>query len=73
MDELLELRNQIDEIDEQLIPLLLKRMEISKEVADYKVRKRLPVLNEKREQEILEDVEKKCGDMGNTIKTIFFR
>ncbi len=71
MDELLELRNQIDEIDEQLIPLLLKRMEISKEVADYKVRKRLPVLNEKREQEILEDVGKKCGDMGNTIKTIF--
>ncbi len=37
--DLLDLRKQIDEIDEQLIPLLLQRMEISKKVAEYKVKR----------------------------------
>ncbi|MCR5207412.1 MAG: chorismate mutase [Eubacterium sp.] len=71
MDELLELRNKIDEIDDKLIPLLLERMEISKAVADYKIKNNIPVLNEKREQEILDDVGEKCGDLGDTIKTVF--
>lgn len=71
MDELLKLRQQIDDIDDELIPLLVKRMEVSKAVADYKVKKGIPVLNEKREQEILESVAESCGDLGNTIKTIF--
>lgn len=69
--DLLELRNQIDEIDEQLIPLLLKRMGISEKVAEYKVKNGLPVLNEQREKEILDDVHKKCGEQGDTIATVF--
>ena len=52
MDELLELRNQIDEIDDALIPLLLRRMDISRQVAEYKVERGIPVLNQQREQEI---------------------
>ena len=36
--DLLDLRNEIDDIDEQLIPLLKKRMNISKQVAEYKVK-----------------------------------
>ena len=35
--DLLGLRKEIDEIDEQLIPLLLKRMGISQKVAEYKL------------------------------------
>lgn len=69
--DLLELRKQIDEVDEQLIPLLLKRMSISEKVAEYKVKNGLPVLNEKREKEILDDVHKKCGEQGDTIATVF--
>ena len=69
--DLLELRNEIDNIDEQLIPLLLKRMNISQQVAKYKVERGLPVLNEQREQEILDNVAKKCGEQGETIKTVF--
>lgn len=69
--DLLELRNEIDKIDEQLIPLLLKRMNISQQVAKYKVERGLPVLNEQREQEILENVAEKCGEQGETIKTVF--
>ncbi len=69
--DLLDLRKEIDDIDEQLIPLLIKRMGISKQVAEYKVQRGLPVLNEQREREILDDVHKKCGEQGDTIATVF--
>lgn len=69
--DLLDLRKEIDDIDEQLIPLLIKRMGISKQVAEYKVERGLPVLNEEREKEILDDVHKKCGEQGDTIATVF--
>lgn len=69
--DLLGLRKEIDEIDEQLIPLLLKRMGISQKVAEYKVARGIPVLNEEREQQILDNVAKKCGEQGETIKTVF--
>lgn len=69
--DLLGLRKEIDEIDEQLIPLLLKRMSISEKVAQYKVERGIPVLNAQREQEILDNVAAKCGDRGETIKTVF--
>ncbi len=69
--DLLDLRKQIDDIDEEMIPLLIKRMEISKRVAQYKVERGLPVLNEKREREILDDVHKKCGEHGSTVATVF--
>lgn len=69
--DLLDLRKEIDEIDERLIPLLLKRMSISEEVAKYKVERGIPVLNSEREQQILDNVAEKCGELGNTIKTVF--
>ncbi len=69
--DLLDLRKEIDEIDEQLIPLLLKRMSISEQVARYKVERGIPVLNAEREQQILDNVAAKCGAQGDTIKTVF--
>lgn len=69
--DLLDLRKEIDEIDEQLIPLLLKRMSISEQVARYKVERDIPVLNAEREQQILDNVAAKCGAQGDTIKTVF--
>ena len=69
--DLLGLRKEIDEIDEQLIPLLLKRMSIAEDVARYKVERGIPVLNAEREQQILDNVAEKCGEHGDTIKTVF--
>ncbi len=69
--DLLGLRKEIDDIDEQLIPLLLKRMSISEQVAKYKVERGIPVLNSEREQQILNNVAEKCGKQGDTIKTVF--
>ena len=65
------LRKEIDEIDEQLVTLLLRRMEISKEVAKFKIENNLPVLNEKREKEILDKVAEKCGEQGDAVKSVF--
>ncbi len=69
--DLLELRKQIDDIDEEIIPLLLNRMNVSKEVAEYKVKRGIPVLNEQREKEILDDIHVKCGEDGDIIATVF--
>lgn len=69
--DLLDLRKEIDEIDDSLIPLLLKRMDLSRQVAEYKVKNGIPVLNEQREKEILQDVQEKCGEQGDTIATVF--
>jgi monofunctional chorismate mutase len=59
--DLLELRKEIDEIDDELIPLLLKRMSVSEKVAKYKVERGMPVLNSEREQQILDDVAKNAA------------
>ncbi|MBQ1219364.1 MAG: bifunctional 3-deoxy-7-phosphoheptulonate synthase/chorismate mutase type II, partial [Bacteroidales bacterium] len=52
------LRGQIDEIDEQLLTLLSKRMRISKEIGTFKKEHNMPVLQSGRYNEILEKREK---------------
>lgn len=48
------LRRQIDEIDEQLLTLLAKRMRISREIGIYKKEHNMPILQRGRYDEILE-------------------
>ena len=52
-DRLEEDRKQIDEIDAQLAVLFEKRFHIVKDVIDYKIENRLPILDSGREQEII--------------------
>jgi monofunctional chorismate mutase len=47
------LREQIDIIDESMLNLFLERMQIVKQVAEYKKENRLPVLDKNRELEII--------------------
>ncbi len=47
-------RKQIDEIDKQIAELFEKRFEIVRDVIDYKIENRLPILNSSREEEITE-------------------
>ena len=49
-----ELRAEIDRIDKELLPLFLRRMELSSGVADYKRSVGKPVLDSKREKQVLE-------------------
>ena len=49
-----EKRKQIDKIDKQLVELFEKRMEVIYDVAEYKKQNNLPILDEKREYELIQ-------------------
>lgn len=59
-----EIRNEINGIDAQLLPLFISRMECAKKVAVLKKEKNLPVFNAEREQEILNRTEEAAGNYG---------
>ena len=53
MDELKQYRDRIDEIDRQLADLFQQRMDVVDNVGRYKLARNMPVLDAKREQEVL--------------------
>ncbi len=55
MNELEKLRDGIDKLDRQLLPLFLERMELCGKVADYKREVGMPVLDAVREAQVLEN------------------
>ena len=55
MEDINILRKQIDEIDEQLLSILAKRMKISKEIGIYKKEQNMPILQSGRYNDILEN------------------
>lgn len=55
------LRNEINDIDEQIIKLFCRRMEIVEQVADFKIRNGLPVYHPDREHQVIEQVSRKAG------------
>ena len=58
---ILELRQQIDDLDEEIIQLLKKRMEVSKEVGKLKAKLDIPVEDKNREDEIIDRLTKQAG------------
>jgi len=54
--EMNELRKKIDEVDALLLPLLEERMTISQFIGEYKKSRGIPILNQKREEEIIDKV-----------------
>ncbi|MBA2795073.1 chorismate mutase [Streptococcus porcinus] len=71
--DLEQLRREIDYIDAQLVILLEKRMDLINQVAAYKKREQIEVLNQKRETTILETVSKSIqnADYEKTILATF--
>lgn len=55
-------RKKIDEIDEQIAKLFEERFQTVRDVIDYKIENRLPILNSDREKEITEKNVKKIQD-----------
>lgn len=67
-----ELRSQIDEIDDQLVTLFAKRMDVAAAIGDYKKENNLPVFVPAREREKLKDVAKKAGpEMANYTRVLY--
>ena len=54
--ELIELRESINEIDKKLIDLIKERMEISVKIGKYKSENNLSILNNNRENEVIENL-----------------
>lgn len=54
-DELKILRDKIDVIDKQLLPLFLERMDVCGKVADYKIRSGMKVFDPDREKQVLDN------------------
>ena len=52
-NDLRELRNKIDEIDKIIIDAFIERMEIVKDIRDYKKENNLPIYDSLREKELL--------------------
>ena len=51
-----EIRQKIDSVDKQMTKLFAERMGLAAEVAKYKMENNLPILNRKREREIISEV-----------------
>lgn len=70
MNTLAELRKEIDAIDEEIVSLLEKRMNISKEIKKVKIRENISVLDSGREKEILDKIESR-SNYGELIAEIY--
>ncbi len=60
--ELNEMRKTIDDIDAGITNLLIKRLNVAKDVAAYKKERGLPVFDPQREREKLGEIAKQAGD-----------
>ena len=66
------LRSQIDEIDDQLVALFAKRMDVAAAIGDFKKENNLPVFVPAREREKLKDVAEKSGpEMANYTRVLY--
>ena len=60
--DLNQLRNQIDDIDSEILSLFSRRMEVCRSVADYKKKNNLPVMQGDREKQVIERVRANAPD-----------
>lgn len=66
-----QIRVQIDKIDDEILHLILKRMECSRLIAKIKVDENMPIYDAMREQKILENIRLKSADNCKYILPIF--
>ena len=62
MSELDDYRIKINKIDDEMSKLFVERMEVSKNIADYKLKHALPIYDENREKEVVEKNSRKIED-----------
>ena len=53
MKELTEIRAELDGVDRQIVALFEQRMQLCREVAEYKIAAHKPVLDHSREEQVL--------------------
>ena len=70
--DLQDYRKEIDAIDDELVRLFSKRMDVAARIADYKKAENLPIFVPAREREKLADVAQKAGtEMANYTRVLY--
>ena len=69
--EIKDLREMIDSLDKEIVGLLVKRMNVSAEVAAYKIKNNMPVLDKTREAALLEKIASLSGNMSDYTHEIY--
>ena len=71
--DLKQLRDGIDDIDGEILALFMKRMELCRDVADYKKEHEMPVFQGGREQQIIDRIKELTGnrDLENGTAALF--
>lgn len=64
MDEINRLRDEIDELDSQILKLLMERVELSKKIGVLKKKLKIPVQDVEREKSILNKARKSSKQLG---------
>ena len=72
MNELENLREKIDAIDKEMIALFEKRMDIVADIAAYKIKNNLPILNQNREDIVISKVKSTVKNKDYTDSAIDF-
>ncbi|HHY78630.1 MAG TPA: chorismate mutase [Clostridiales bacterium] len=74
MEEMEILRREIDEIDEQLVMLFEKRMELVRKIGDIKRQKGMEITDSQREEYVIKKALEKLNDKGLSEELeMFFR
>ena len=72
MNELENLRERIDTIDKELIALFEERMNVVNDIAEYKIKNNLPILNQNREDIVVSKVKSTVKNKDYTDSAIDF-
>ena len=71
-EELAEARSELNEIDDQIVELFKRRMEISERIAEIKQANDMPILNQGREDEVIQRLTEGCDeDMAEYITELY--
>lgn len=75
MDKIENIRKEIDSVDQELVKLFEKRMNLVLEIKKYKSENSLPILDKKREELVVEKAKKilKCPYYKQYIEEFFIK
>lgn len=59
MNQLDELRLDIEKVDKEMCKLFVQRMQLVEKVAEYKIKQKLPIVDKNREHRILEKLKER--------------
>jgi chorismate mutase len=64
MEDIIQLRKRIDEVDEQILQFLSARTEICRSIGVLKRKQKIPIKDLPRENDVYRHIEKKAAGLG---------